>query len=49
MCTSHFFNLLVVSVETIQYSVKTKYVNVRLGIILEVFKGGGQIYIQMKA
>ena len=39
------------SVETIQNSVKTKTENmhVRLGIILEIFKGGRQIYIQMKA
>ena len=50
MCTSHSFNLLVLSVETIQYSVKKKRnMNVHLGIICEVFKNGRQIYIQMKA
>ena len=42
---------MVFSVETIQYSVTTKKRNMtlRLGIILEVFKGGRQIYIQVKA
>ena len=34
---------------TIQREDQKRNMNLRLGIILEVFKGGRQIYIQMKA
>ena len=34
---------------TIQREDQQRNINLRLGIILEVFKGGRQIYIQMKA
>ena len=51
VCTSHSFNFdgVLSGNNTIQRDDQTRNMNLRLGIILEGFKGGRQIYIQMKA